>query len=173
MHAVSLTPHAQKNFLNNFENWKSYAKQGWYAKKIKNACGVNDTPSMIPRYSTHALDDDPTLFEHSSGPIPGYAAKPGIGPALCGIVWDQNAKFQQNVSALCGTALNHGPVLCGIVLDHDPALCRSAGSKGQTWTPWCIAYRNNTVYQKTVHRWPGWSIGEKTEGWKSRDTFFF
>jgi hypothetical protein len=36
-----------KNFSNNFEKWKSYAKQGWYAEKIKNACGVNETACMI------------------------------------------------------------------------------------------------------------------------------
>jgi hypothetical protein len=47
MHAVSLTPHAHKKFSNNFEKWKSYAKQRWYAKKIKNACGLNDTGCTI------------------------------------------------------------------------------------------------------------------------------
>jgi hypothetical protein len=32
-----------KKCSNNFEKLKSYAKQRWYANKIKNACGVNAT----------------------------------------------------------------------------------------------------------------------------------
>jgi hypothetical protein len=67
--AVSLTPHAQ-NFFNNYEKWKSYAKQRWYQ-----CCGsemflsrIPDTPIALsriripdPGVKKHRIPD-PTYF---------------------------------------------------------------------------------------------------------------
>jgi hypothetical protein len=50
MHAVSLTPHAQKNVqttLFSFLKVKSICKTAMVCKKIINACGVNDTACTV------------------------------------------------------------------------------------------------------------------------------
>jgi hypothetical protein len=79
MHAVSLTPHAQKIFPTTSKSKKSYAKQRWYAKKFKmhavsmtpharcmrchwyrmhNVCGVIDTACKI----WHRMHDRRTIL---------------------------------------------------------------------------------------------------------------
>jgi hypothetical protein len=45
MHAVSLTPHAQKNFRTTSKRENHMQNSDGMHKKIKNACGVNDRES--------------------------------------------------------------------------------------------------------------------------------
>jgi hypothetical protein len=100
MHAVSLTPHAQcirchaqcmfvndttctTKFSNKFQKLKSYAKQRWYEKKIKNACGVNDTPCTID-----------LLFERPWQPLKGISIKNLYVPELSYLTTKKIYKFK-------------------------------------------------------------------------------
>jgi hypothetical protein len=52
VHAVSLTPHAQKNFRTSSKSENHMQNSdGMQKKKIKNACGVNDTACTMHEVS--------------------------------------------------------------------------------------------------------------------------
>jgi hypothetical protein len=68
MHAQPLPPHAQKKFSNNFEKWKSYAKQR------DTACTVRE------KYDTTFTIDE--RFERPWQPLKGISIKNKYVPAL-------------------------------------------------------------------------------------------
>jgi hypothetical protein len=74
-------------FSNKFQKLKSYAKQRWYEKKIKNACGVNDTPCTID-----------LLFERPWQPLKGISIKNLYVPA-CTILAFKNPSYLSKFEA--------------------------------------------------------------------------
>jgi hypothetical protein len=82
------SPLCTKKLSNNFKKWKSYAKQQCYAKKIKRACGVNDTACTVHAVSLtpHAKYDTACTIDERSErpwqPLKGISIKNTYAPEL-------------------------------------------------------------------------------------------
>jgi hypothetical protein len=85
--------HAPKNFSNNFEKWKSYAKQRWYAKKLK-MHAVSLTPHA--KYDTACTIDE--RFEPPWQPLKGISIKKTI--YVHRIVLPRHSKKYTNLKGL-------------------------------------------------------------------------